>query len=444
MQTIKDVYFKDNALITFEDDLNKARILKQYSPQINLIDNQTFIGIEMEVERIYRTSGFLQINEGTFLWRNTEDNSLRNDGREFVSLPIRGDNIPFALEVINAHFKKDKTCLQHEFSDRTSVHIHMNARDLSIEQVMTFTLAYLLVEPLLYKFVGGDRAKNIFCVPITESNLSYVVGRMMTSFENGKLKDCLAHSLNWQKYTGLNLLPLSVYGTIEFRHMTGTSDEQTLLTWINLILSLKKYALSVSYSTLKDLILSLNTTSEYVQTLRNIFGEYADILQTDNLQGGMERTSIFVKDALISEKSYAKFAKEFSQFSCNNANDIKFFRHAERQGFIKIISNEDRIKRIVEQRKPYIDEIDRMRKVNTDLQIALADTTLSSYLRTKYKKAFTSNEETIKIYILEIEKFDKQIATLKGEWTTDLSGIDLNEVLLDRPRPRRVILDEDF
>lgn len=49
----------------------------------------------------------------------------------------------------------------------------------------------------------------------------------------------------WQKYTALNLLPITKYGTVEFRHMHGTNDFDKLCTWINSLSNL----ISVSYNT---------------------------------------------------------------------------------------------------------------------------------------------------------------------------------------------------
>ena len=98
---------------------------KEYKPTLPIHNKNYIFGIEVEVEHVPNPR-----IDGTTYWTMTTDGSLRNDGVEFVSLPIRMDQIEGALKQLQTNLPND-----HEFSPRTSVHVHMNVRDMTITQI---------------------------------------------------------------------------------------------------------------------------------------------------------------------------------------------------------------------------------------------------------------------------------------------------------------------
>ena len=267
---------------------------KGYKDRNSLPCQDTLIGIEVEVEQVLRSSNIGKLTHST-LWRNISDGSLRNNGREFVSAPIKGKAIPYAIDLLFNTLGREKNCIGHEFSHRTSIHIHVNYRNQTIESLANLMLIYFAVEPFLYKFVGGDRAENIYCVPITQSNLTYSVHKFYQRFEANNM-NCLNIANEWMKYTGFNLQTLATYGTVEFRHLIGTDDVDKIKTWINLLLAIKVYASTVKYEDLKKTLLELNTTSEYRGFVQDVFGSLVGELSLDDMQSEMESTTIFIKD----------------------------------------------------------------------------------------------------------------------------------------------------
>ena len=274
-----------------------------YLDTIDLVDMDTHIGIEVEVERIFREgsiSDFVDTKYDTvhYVWNNVSDGSLRNNGREFVSMPLKGREIGFALKRLNDTLYNDKQCIGHEFTDRTSVHVHMNIRDLTVNQLSNLVMLYALVEPLLFSIESTNRDKSIFCVPWNESNVIPQLRSLMDTTVSDKSR--LLSLSNWYKYTGLNLKPVVSYGTVEFRHMKGTCDTKILTSWINIILSLKKYAVNSEFTVLKDKLLNLNTTSAYNAIILEIFGkELYENFQTHDLQNILETTSSNLKEMFI-------------------------------------------------------------------------------------------------------------------------------------------------
>ena len=225
---------------------------------------QGMVGIEIEVENITNSLHPLAY------WDIKADGSLRNNGVELVSVPLQIKQVQLALEhvynVLTANNKPD-------FSNRTSVHIHVNCRDLTQNQIYNFILLYALFEKHFYSLAGNKRMNSIFCVPLFRTNQLNVLDNVVYGL-----------SSNWHKYCGINLLPLyhnqitQGYGTIEFRHLYGTSNQREILEWINDILCLRKYACEISKDDLLKNIKEMNTTSSYISLYSQVFAKGRKVL----------------------------------------------------------------------------------------------------------------------------------------------------------------------
>lgn len=435
-KTINQIVFGGKDLTTFDKDLLRSRVEKAFKPTHKLVDNSTYVGIEVEVERVFKESSMIPLSNDNFLWKNTEDNSLRNNGREFVSVPVCGDDILYSLSVLNNFLTKDKTCVGHEFTDRTSVHVHMNARTMSVEHLFNFLLTYLLVEPILYRYVGGDRAKNIFCVPITESSLAPTINKALSFYENNRFTDALMVFSRWQKYTGLNLLPIHNYGTVEFRHMVGTKDETILSTWINLIFKIKRYSSKFSYQELKAKVLEINTSSLYVQTLHDIFGELTGELDLFNVEDTLERTSIFIKDCYSISQNDKAIKERLSNMDLSKEYNEMFYEHSCKVGFLKKIDVEVKIRRLLEKIKSYEKVMETYDKEIITLVKSIEGLPENTVVK-GIKKRILSLTDDKKAYINAIGNLQAEIDTLRNE-TQEKSTKSLS------PEYVRWVMERDF
>lgn len=222
----------------------------------NMPEPNRFVGIEVEVERVAPDRGLVNPD----LVMVTEDGSLRNNGLEYVTHPTPANKAMAVLEHLYAGLRPTA-----DFTPRTSIHVHVNARDLTVGQLRSIIQVYLACERMLYRWVGGKRAKSIFCVPLLDTNL---VGGLLPNFE---ASNPMA-GFNWLKYSGLNLLPLRDKGTIEFRHLYGTRDLKTIQTWLYTILSIFKYARENHPNMVQERVFSLNSTSLYHSFIQEVFG----------------------------------------------------------------------------------------------------------------------------------------------------------------------------
>lgn len=257
------------------------------------ITSKELVGIEVEVENQAHRRPSNQV------WTVTDDGSLRNGGVEFISRPIPAEYAPAALK----HLFHGDFDQEYCFSPRTSVHVHINMQDVQSEKVIDLLMIYGLFEKALFRFVGKARWKNIYCTPVTETNL-------LVNLASRGLR------MHWEKYTGFNLLPLQEKGTVEFRHMHGTIDVKKLSVWVDMIAHLKAYVLANKTEDIRRTIINFN--GGQIDSLgRSVFGELWEFLQVSDpnevvsrvavLKMGMVKHDVLQSQALKARKLNSKF-----------------------------------------------------------------------------------------------------------------------------------------
>lgn len=233
--------------------------MKYYQKDDSLlkIDSDRAIGIEVEVENIT-----LNRHPHASVWIPKDDGSLRNNGREYITVPIPASGAPLALQdLLGNAFSKD--CC---FSPRTSIHVHVNMLDEVAATVEDSVLMYTLFEQAFYDFVGRGRIKNIYCVPLFDTSL-------LQQLAGGKVNAFYA-AQGWSKYTGLNIAPLMNLGTIEFRQMHGTFEVEKLSRWIRIICSLVDWCRKQGTDFIRNFLLKESgTINSCVMLAQSIFGE---------------------------------------------------------------------------------------------------------------------------------------------------------------------------
>lgn len=257
------------------------------------IASTVLVGIEVEVENI------TTLGDMNSAWSHKTDGSLRNHGAEFVTRPIAACDAPAALQ----HLLRTTLPPTASFSPRTSVHVHMDFTHDRMATVEDVILLYSVFERLFYKFVRRQRIKNIYCVPITETNLLREWGR------RGSL-----HPDRWEKYTGLNARCLSQFGTIEFRHMHGTFDVAKLAIWIDLITKLKEFCVKQGTKQIRSLIASMDDGFDFKKLLVDIFAESESYLKFESFSD-VALTYSAAKTVLCGNKAHVELQSAFSRES---------------------------------------------------------------------------------------------------------------------------------
>jgi hypothetical protein len=288
MATTKKLYEEKKLSNTIESLFGLPKMARPYATDLPPLEEYAcpglFYGVELEIENVPNYGDWNYPPGISF----KEDNSLRNNGIEVVTAPMRPKDLDYTLRSLFEAAKLD----EENYSERCSVHVHANCRDLTLDQLSVIALLYQIFEHLFYRFIGDGRDTNIFCVPWYETTLTHGVINNFNINSAGKLK-------RWQKYTGLNLLPLFGFGTIEFRHMAGTNNRRRIMNWCNLIGCLFQYALTHELKQVKDTVVGLNTTSAYRQTIDEVFGRWSDLLKSPNYEPLLEEGVLSMKYSLL-------------------------------------------------------------------------------------------------------------------------------------------------
>lgn len=266
-------------------------------------DPTLLLGVEFEIENTEGIDGDPESHVVPgMIWK--EDGSLRNRGLEFITKPMTYDH----LEHTTREFFDKNNWNEENYSERCSIHVHANCRDLTFRQVGSILLLYQAFERLLYAFVGADRDKNIFCVPWSESMMTYNIVSKLQTEPNNVIR-------GWQKYLGLNLFRLQDLGTLEFRHMPGIYDVSKILSWYQIIGCLFANARNQPLEYWEEELSSINTTSAYGQLLERVFGQWAPHLRVPGYEQLLEEGILNIKFMLIGAKSKAAtLANPFDDF----------------------------------------------------------------------------------------------------------------------------------
>jgi hypothetical protein len=200
------------------------------------------VGVEVEVENVYSTPASLKGS----VWTVTTDNSLRNTGYEFVSRPIPYTTVGRHLADLYSGGRvwKSSNYGPWQSTHRTGIHVHVDARDYTMDSIKAFIAAYCLVEPALFSFVGEEREECIYCVPWyrAKTDLYKILGAQNLTLKQFLSMDEMMGVHGLCKYGAIYLEPLARFGTIEFRHAPTWTSIETVADWVSFCASLVNYS----------------------------------------------------------------------------------------------------------------------------------------------------------------------------------------------------------
>lgn len=169
-------------------------------------------------------------------WHHEEDHSLRYNGMEYVSTPLKSSVYAKHVQELCAALQK---LPQPTNSIRTSIHVHTDVSQWNFIQILTFACTYWILEDYVSHFAGSDRMGNLFCLRlkdtcIVQTGIKQIVRRF-------GLQDATLINHN-NRYSSLNFASLQKFGTLEFRLMRGTLDAEEINTWVAMILQMQRFS----------------------------------------------------------------------------------------------------------------------------------------------------------------------------------------------------------
>ena len=273
--------------------LSKLTGIKQdsrtFSPNEGVACSKTLVGIEVECENAVDFSRKARDLE---LWKNANERSLRNNGVEYVTQPVMGNDIIRALDELAVVVAASKPA--PECTDRTGLHVHLDFRSETVQSLYRFIIVYLVFEKFLFSQCEDGREDNAYCIPLGMCedllrDLSRILSRSDTTAKR--------FIQNFPKYTAMNLLSLMNLGTVEIRMHEGTVDSSVILKWVNLLLSIKKYACETEATPQNLIDFVCASPEEYFTT---VFGEFTDVPYSNDVFNGM------LEGARAAQYSYRK------------------------------------------------------------------------------------------------------------------------------------------
>jgi hypothetical protein len=176
----------------------------------------------------------------TETWRTERDGSLRGEyphrSSEYVMRqPVSVVRLPKAVDELISHQAKATL----EFSFRTSVHVHVNVQEYTIDEMLAFLYACLLLEEPLMNFCGETRKGNRFCLRVKDAEGYDKTLNSLFEYGWRTVRDLNGDNI---RYSAINIHALKKYGSIEFRGMRGNMDRDVILPWCNTLLNIRNTA----------------------------------------------------------------------------------------------------------------------------------------------------------------------------------------------------------
>jgi hypothetical protein len=228
------------------------------------------VGIEIELEGLNLPAGAMQ-----YYWNAHNDGSLRpfqghNPQEYTLKRAISRDDVLKSLEYLKK--KLTSSFAEVQLSQRTSVHVHVNAQELSFRQVMTWLTLYYIFEEVLTDYVGGKlRSGNLFCLRLKDAeNVLNLLGQSLKNQNVGYLNDP-----EHLKYHACNVAALASFGSLEFRQHRGCDNPTDISRWVSILLRLKDA--SLEYDNPQDVVREFSQKGLQV-FCQNVFRDFNYLL----------------------------------------------------------------------------------------------------------------------------------------------------------------------
>lgn len=247
------------------DDINECgSAIKASRETLKHFNSTRLAGVEWEYNSI--TDRGVNLLSG---WKEDWDGRIHKDGScgyEAVTPPMAGDNIANCLSDLGkalGYADADSSC---------GIHVHVDARDVSWQEMYKILHVYSKYEAFLYMLAGDWRIKNTYCKPCgteylsalgnTDRKLS-IIGVAINSSNDG-VRDRMKHSgiskKDCGRYRSLNIMPWLAGRrkgksdtTIEFRLHGNSLDSSKVIGWTQLCVRLIDWCVKASWSEINDL-----------------------------------------------------------------------------------------------------------------------------------------------------------------------------------------------
>lgn len=232
---------------------------------------EQMIGVEIEAESMNGEA--VMPNAADMInWAAQRDGSLRK-GTEFVlRSPLKGDILATAIGEIFA----PPTKFVRSATGSTHIHLDMTEENTTAELVKSITLIAYCLESAIFNIADPGREWCGFTNRLT-SGPEIIIGSVLAESDGENFEHlynlCSGQVMGVNRYYGLNLLSLHKYGSIEFRYFPTATSPEELISWVKLVMCIKKAAATYK---VEELFPILMTPDSYIQFVRTYFYEWRE------------------------------------------------------------------------------------------------------------------------------------------------------------------------
>jgi hypothetical protein len=221
------------------------------------------IGLEIEVEGN-------NLPSPEKWWRTERDGSLNQDpgaSAEYVlARPAANEEELWqALLYLKHCYNVNKSKIDD--SVRAGVHVHINCQDLTIQQLYTYIVLFLVFELVLVKWCGETREGNLFC--LRASDAEWLLEQLVEALHRKKFYNIFRDDN--LRYAAINVKALTDYGSLEFRSMRSTKELSAIHTWASLLAALKRA--SLQFKSPAEVILSFSNQTP-LRFIQDVLGPF--------------------------------------------------------------------------------------------------------------------------------------------------------------------------
>ena len=220
-----------------------------------------YCGVEIECRNKHRDQNcFVKSELKALKYSQCRDGSLNTGGVEFISRPMKGDNLFNSITSFCNILNKKKY-----FVDRScGLHIHLEVPK-KIDYLKNIYLFYEKFEPLLFNMVPKSRQRTDFC----KKYKRYYNNTLQTLFKTRtlddfksmvyetkskfRIKEITSRKSYNKRYCWINFHSIFYRGTLEIRNHSGTISSTKINNWLLLHLTILDYLNKINLVTIDEL-----------------------------------------------------------------------------------------------------------------------------------------------------------------------------------------------
>lgn len=240
-----------------------GRQARRQNEDVNIpwVDPKQLIGIEIEAE--HAGARLPDPSNVSNFWETTSDGSLQSGNEYRLNRPMAGNDLSNAIRLF---FQAGE--YRRALTSGTHIHMDMMEENTSLGIMQTLYLLVYILEPAIYQVVDPGREWCGYT-----NSLESGPADMHSVILASDLEDAPQKLIGFTnegrrfKYYGLNLVPLSRFGSVEFRYFPTATSEAEMVDWVQFVMSFKAAAGKLrNVPAVGEVLANVSSYEEFIHT----------------------------------------------------------------------------------------------------------------------------------------------------------------------------------